>query len=82
MRGNQREINQRESSTESVSDEANSGIAMVKPLESMKSTNAQPSIQETKNLNGDVQNSDEEKLDSLEILQRYLVNVDDVVSYL
>jgi hypothetical protein len=82
MRGNQREINQRESSTESVSDEANSGIAMVKPLESMKSTNAQPSIQETKNLNGDVQNPDEEKLDSLEILQRYLVNVDDVVSYL
>jgi len=68
-----------EISTQSVAGVSNSGIAMVKPLHPKKSANG-PSVEsDAKNLNGDMPVSEDRKVNSVEILQRYLVNVDDVV---
>ena len=70
----------REVSTESpLSDAMNSGIAMVKPPDSTKSIkNASASAPETKNQIEQVNISNEKKVYSLEILNRYLIDFNDV----
>ena len=77
MRG--RTPSQCEITAESVSGALNSGISMVKPPH-LKNLASEPfSESEDKDLNGDMKLPMDGKVDSLEILQRYLVSVDDVV---
>jgi len=78
MRG--RRPSQCEITAESVSGALNSGISMVKQSQPKKSASAPSSVPDGTSLNGDSTPTLKDwKVNSLEILRRYLINVDDVV---